>query len=66
MAEEDGGVLCFLFCVLFQVQMRRICLQDFKIIGDVVRLVDGYFGGVFVLGVPREECNVPIALLNLD
>ena len=48
MAEEDGGVLCFLFCVLFQVQMRRICLQDFKIIGDVVRLVDGYFGGVFV------------------
>ena len=46
--EEDGGVQRLLFCVLFWVQTRRICLQCFKIFVDVIGTLDGYCGRVFV------------------
>ena len=64
-AEEDSFVHGLMFCVMFWVQMRRICLQCLKILGYVIRPLDGYCGRVVVLVVPWEECHVPISMLAL-
>ena len=65
-ADKDGGVRRLLFCVLFWVQMGIICLHVLKILGDIVRTLDGYLEVIIVLGLPQEECDVPITMLDLD
>ena len=64
-AEKDGGILQFIFCVLFQFQTGRISLQVLKILGDAVGLIYGYRGGIIVWGGPQEGFSVPIALFSL-
>ena len=48
MSEEDGGIHRLLFCVMFWVQTRIICLQLLKIIGDVDGILNGFCGKVVV------------------